>query len=65
MHRGDFTMDDSKVIFCAPLQQLMDEHKSLIADMDLFYEITEEIEFESGSTVVQLFAKLYNQISGF
>ena len=63
--KGDFTMETSKVVFSAPLQQLMDEHGSLRADMDLFYDITEEIAFDSGSDVVQLFAKLYEQVSAF
>lgn len=59
-------METSKAVFCAPLQQLMDEHVSLRADMDLFYDITEEIAFDSGSDdVVQLFAKLYKQVSAF
>jgi regulator of cell morphogenesis and NO signaling len=47
------------------LQQLMDEHVSLRRDMDLFYEITEEIEFESGLAVVQLFATLHERVSAF
>ncbi|MCM3567059.1 hemerythrin domain-containing protein [Neobacillus mesonae] len=53
------------MILSAPLQQLRDEHVSLRADMDLFYDMTEEIEFNSGPGVVQLFAKLYKQISAF
>ncbi|MDR7000060.1 hemerythrin domain-containing protein [Neobacillus niacini] len=58
-------MDASKVILSAPLQQLKDEHISLRADMDRIYEITEEIEYDSGLVVVQLFSKLYEQISAF
>jgi regulator of cell morphogenesis and NO signaling len=58
-------MEVSKVVLSAPLQQLQDEHIPLRADMDCFYELTEEIEFESGSVVVQLFAKLNEQISAF
>lgn len=58
-------MDSSNVLLSVPLQQLMDEHVSLRADMNLIYEVTEEIEFESGPVVVQLFAKLYEQISAF
>lgn len=58
-------MEDSKVVLSAPLQQLMGEHVSLRADMDLFYDITEEIAFDSGTDVVQLFAKLYEQVSAF
>ncbi|HYK73294.1 MAG TPA: hemerythrin domain-containing protein, partial [Pseudoneobacillus sp.] len=34
-------------------------------EMDFFYEITEEIEFESGPVVVQLFEDLHQQISSF
>lgn len=37
-------MEKSNIELCSPLKQLMDEHVSLRADMDLFYEITEEIE---------------------
>ncbi|KQL18386.1 hemerythrin domain-containing protein [Cytobacillus solani] len=48
-----------------PLQQLKDEHVSLREEMNLFYEITEEIEFESGPAVIQEFTKLYEQISAF
>jgi regulator of cell morphogenesis and NO signaling len=58
-------METSNHVLCAPLHQLKNEHRSLRAEMDLFYEITEEIEFESGSVVVQLFAKLYEQVSAF
>lgn len=58
-------MEISNLKLCTPLQQLKDEHVSLRAEMDLFYEITEEIEIESGSTVVQLFAKLYELVSVF
>jgi regulator of cell morphogenesis and NO signaling len=58
-------MEASKVKLCAPLQQLKDEHVSLRADMNQFYEIAEEIESESGSTVVELFATLYHQVSAF
>jgi hypothetical protein len=31
----------------------------------IFYEITEEIEFESGPAVVQLFAKLHERVPAF
>ena len=58
-------MEASKIIFSDSLQQLMDEHVSLRADMDHIYEITEEIEFDSGPAVVQLFSKLYERILGF
>lgn len=56
-------MDVSKL--SAPLRQLTNEHVSLRADMDLFYEMTEEIEYESGPAVVQLFAQLYEQVATF
>jgi len=56
-------MDVSKL--SAPLRQLINEHVSLRADMDLFYEMTEEIEYESGPAVVQLFAQLYEQVATF
>ncbi|WP_010677642.1 hemerythrin domain-containing protein [Bacillus timonensis] len=49
----------------APLQQLKDEHKLLRADMDQFYGITEEIEFESGPKVIKLFSKLYEEVLAF
>lgn len=58
-------MEASKVALSAPLQQLKDEHVSLRADMDLIYEITEEIEFNSGSAVVHQFAKLYERVLSF
>lgn len=51
--------------FCAPLQQLMDEHVSLRAEMNSFYELAEEIEYESGPVVIEFFEKLYKQISEF
>lgn len=63
--RGDMTMDATNVVLSGPLQQLKNEHVSLREDMNLFYEIAEEIEFESGPAVVQLFAKLFQQISAF
>jgi regulator of cell morphogenesis and NO signaling len=59
------TIDSSNGVLSAPLQQLMDVHVSLRKDMDHFYEITEEIEFESGLAVVQLFAKLHERVSAF
>lgn len=58
-------MEVSNIVLSAPLQQLKDEHVSLQVDMDLFYGITEEIEFESGPAVVELFAKLCEQVSAF
>ncbi len=63
--KEDFKMEVSKVVFSAPLQQLMDEHAELRADMALFYDITEEIAFDSGPDVIQLFANLYEQVSAF
>ncbi|MCH1624488.1 hemerythrin domain-containing protein [Ferdinandcohnia quinoae] len=58
-------MDDSSIVLCRPLQQLKDEHVALRAEMDLFYEMAEEIEYESGSAVIGLFGKLYEHISIF
>jgi regulator of cell morphogenesis and NO signaling len=58
-------MEASNVVLSAPLQQLKEEHVSLRAEMNSFYEITEEIEYESGPNVVQLFAELYERISAF
>jgi regulator of cell morphogenesis and NO signaling len=58
-------MEDSDVVLCAALQQLKDEHAVLRAEMDLFYEITEDIEFYSGPAVSQLFTKLYERVSVF
>jgi regulator of cell morphogenesis and NO signaling len=58
-------MDARNIVLSDPLQQLKDEHVSLREDMNLFYEIAEEIEFESGLAVVELFAKLHQQISAF
>lgn len=42
----------------APIQQLLDEHVTLREEMNSFYEIAEEIEYESGSEVLHLFSKL-------
>lgn len=58
-------MENSNIVLSAPLQQLMDEHVSLRQDMNHFYEITEEIESDSGLTVVQLFTKLHERVSAF
>ncbi|WP_419392719.1 hemerythrin domain-containing protein [Cytobacillus praedii] len=58
-------MEASNVILSAPLQQLKDEHVSLREEMNHFYEITEEIEFESGPVVIQEFARLYKRIQDF
>jgi regulator of cell morphogenesis and NO signaling len=58
-------METPNHVLCAPLQQLINEHVSLRAEMNLFYEITEEIECESGHIVVRLFAELYEQVSAF
>jgi regulator of cell morphogenesis and NO signaling len=58
-------MEDSNILLCAPLQQLMNEHVDLRKDMNSFYDITEEIEYESGSEVIQLFQKLYEKILVF
>jgi regulator of cell morphogenesis and NO signaling len=60
-----FTVETSNMVLSAPLKQLKDEHVSLRQDMNLFYEITEEIESDSGLVVVQLFAKLHERISDF
>ncbi|MFC0416196.1 hypothetical protein ACFFHH_12130 [Cytobacillus solani] len=40
-------MEASNRLLSAPLQQLKDEHVSLREEMNRFYEITEEIAFES------------------
>ncbi len=58
-------MEASNLVLCKALQQLTNEHVELRADMDRFYEIVEEIEYESGPIVVQLFATLYEQVSAF
>ncbi|WP_442600035.1 hemerythrin domain-containing protein [Neobacillus sp. D3-1R] len=58
-------MDATNGVLSAPLHQLKDEHRSLRADMNSFYETTEEIECEAGPAVIQLFAELYQQISSF
>lgn len=61
----DMSIDDPKRKLSAPLQQLMDEHISLRDDMDRFYEIAEEIEYESGPKVVEQFNELYHLVSAF
>jgi len=53
------------VVLSAPLKELMDEHVSLRKDMDLFYELTEEIECDYGPVVVQQFSELYKQVLSF
>ncbi|MED3575465.1 hemerythrin domain-containing protein [Cytobacillus praedii] len=58
-------MEASNIILGAPLQQLKDEHVSLREEMNRFYEITEEIEFESGPVVIQEFMRLYERIQDF
>ncbi|MBP1930900.1 hemerythrin domain-containing protein [Ammoniphilus resinae] len=58
-------MDTSDVTLCPPLQQLKDEHVTLRAEMELFYEITEEIEYDSGPAVIRLFTELSERISVF
>jgi regulator of cell morphogenesis and NO signaling len=58
-------MQTSNSLLSAPLQQLKAEHVLLRTNMDIFYDLTEEIEFGSGFEVVQLFAELYEQISDF
>jgi regulator of cell morphogenesis and NO signaling len=58
-------MDMSDIAFSAPLQRLVDEHVSLRIEMDLFYEITEEIEYVSGQAVIEHFAELHKRISSF
>jgi regulator of cell morphogenesis and NO signaling len=63
--RGVFKVETSNAILSAPLQQLMDEHVSLRKDMNHFYEITEEIESDSGPAVVQMFVKLHERVSAF
>ncbi len=58
-------MEGLNIVLCAPLQQLKDEHVSLRADMDVFYEITEDISFDSGPAVVQLYLTLHEKILAF
>jgi len=58
-------MENSNVVFSRPLQQLMDEHVTLRKAMNHFYDITEEIESETGLKAVQLFATLSDQVSAF
>lgn len=65
MVEDGFLMDTSNATLCAPLQQLIDEHVSLRAEMDLFYDLTEEIEFDSGPAVIHQFVKLHQQVSAF
>lgn len=58
-------MNIEKGSLCAPLQKLISEHASLLKIMHHYYEIAEEIEYESDSTVFRLFGKLYDIISTF
>jgi regulator of cell morphogenesis and NO signaling len=56
---------DTNIVLCAPLQQLKDEHVSLRKAMNQFYDIAEEIEYESGPDAVQLFTILHQLIQDF
>lgn len=58
-------MGEPEAALCAPLQQLKNEHVSLRAQMDQFYEIAEDLEYESGPAVGQLFAQLHAQVAAF
>jgi len=58
-------MEEAYVALCAPLRQLQDEHVSLRANMERFNEITEDLECESGSDAVALFAALHGQVAAF
>ena len=58
-------MEASNIVLSAPLKQLLDEHVLLRAEMDSFYEIAEDIEYESGPNVVQLFGELYERMLAF
>lgn len=58
-------IEDPNVKLSLPLQQLKDEHKSLRENIDRFYEIAEEIEYESGSEVLELFSELFKRVSVF
>jgi len=58
-------IEDPNVKLSLPLQQLKDEHKSLRENMDRFYEIAEEIEYESGPEVLELFSELFKRVSVF
>ena len=62
---SEMMIEDPNVKLSPPLQQLKDEHKSLRADMDHFYEIAEEIEYESGTEVLELFSELYKRVLAF
>ncbi|MGN7300490.1 hemerythrin domain-containing protein [Ferdinandcohnia sp. SAFN-114] len=57
--------DQNVKLLSPPLQKLKDEHESLRAMMNRFYEIAEEIEYKSGPKVLELFSELYKQISSF
>jgi regulator of cell morphogenesis and NO signaling len=52
-------------VLSPPLQQLKNEHVLLRGDMNQFYEITEDMSFESGIIVIQLFEQLYQQVAVF
>lgn len=59
-------IEDTKIELCPPLQQLQDEHAALRTAMDRFYEIAEDLEYESGSAAVaRLFARLHAQVGAF
>jgi regulator of cell morphogenesis and NO signaling len=58
-------MGSANVQLCTPLQQLMNEHVALRIKMDEFYEVTEEIDYESDTDIMELFTKLHEQILTF
>jgi len=59
-------IEDTKIERCPPLQRLQDEHVSLREAMDRFYELTEDLEYESNPAAVgRLFAQLHAQVAAF
>lgn len=58
-------MDQANLALCAPLQQLNNEHVPLRMELELINELTEDIEYESGDTVLKQFPALHKRISAF
>lgn len=59
------SLEQSNTELSAPLQQLQDEHVLLRAAMNRFYEISEDLEYEAGPAVRDLFSQLHEQVAAF
>lgn len=58
-------MTQSQSALSSPLKQLQDEHVRLRAAMDRFYDLSEDLEYESGPAALSLFLQLHKQVASF